>query len=163
LISASVSCLAVADGSVPVDADDVEGQHDPLLPVDPKTDMGQEVWRLAFDSCGPVLQVNQSIDDVMSVFRNNKVIASLVYPQVLRSVLQQIFREDEISDDAEDSWQRRWLRFSSQLTGAPEPPLDEASRSEDEIDAWISGAVTAFATRLRALDSISEALSEGRF
>ena len=156
--------LGVADGIVPVDADDVEGQRDPLLPVDPKLDMGQEIWRVAFDSTGPVLQVNQSIDDVMGLFRNNRAIAGLVYPQVLRSVLNHIvYREDEISEDAMESWQRRWLRFSTQLTGAPEPMLDSESRSDDEIEVWISAAVAAFATKLHAREALSDALSEGRF
>lgn len=154
--------IAVADGIVPVDADDAPGAHDSLLPVDPRADMGQELWRVEFDSSGPVLQVNQSVEDVMGLFRNNRVVSSLVYPEVLRVVLARILEDGEESEDVAEPWQQRWFRFGTLLTGAPQPVLDAESRTEDEAQRWIESVVAAFAVKLRARDAFAEAVAEGR-
>jgi hypothetical protein len=155
--------LAAADGLVPFDADDKNGSRQSLLEVDPRSDMGDEIWRIDFSSSGPVLQVNARIENVMELFRDNPVIRALVYPEVLRSILGRILLQDPgASADAEDEWQGKWLRFGSRILGTPPPDVENDQKSADELSVWIEQCIAEFATKLRARESVGDAIAEGR-
>lgn len=155
--------LAVADGLVPLDADDNNASRQSLLEVDPRSDMGDEIWRIDFSSSGPVLQVNTRIENVMQLFRDNSVIRALVYPEVLRSILGRILLQDPgDSVDTEDEWQGKWLKFAGRLLGAPTPDVESDQRSAEELSAWIEQCISEFATKLRARESVADAIAEGR-
>lgn len=150
--------IANADGIRPSAPEDAAAGREPLLPVDPRDDMGQEVWRLHYDSDGPSLQVNSSIDDVMALFRNNPTVTALVYPQVLRSVLTTLLVKEEVPA-YEEGWEKQWLDFGALCSGAPHPELGADADSE-EIETWIHSVVSAFSNRLRSRDLIQSALRE---
>lgn len=161
VVDASGKLLAHADGIRPSDPDDADAGRDPLLPVDPREDMGQEVWRVRFAPEGPLLEVNAALNDVMGLFRNNRVIGALVYPQVLRAVLIRILLSDEESD-VDSGWEKRWLDFGAFVSGTPIPDLNQSTRNRDEVENWIGAAVSAFADRVSARDAVRDALREER-
>ena len=148
--------LATADSIIPSRPQEEEQARESLLPVEQRDDMGQELWRVAFDLGGPYLEVNSTIEDVMGLFRNNRTVAALVYPQALRIILIKALLMDGAST-AEGGWESRWLRFGTLLTAAP-PPMhpDEV----DEAARWIDSVTAAFARKLRAVDVIRHALKE---
>jgi hypothetical protein len=149
--------LASADEITPARAQTEQTSRESLLPVEPRDDMGQEVWRVAFDGTGPFLEVNSSIDDVLSLFRNNKVIAGLVFPQALRLILVRAL-EVEKADETDDGWAGRWLEFGTMLTGARAPNFEE--QGEEEVRNWIDSVTAALGMRLRGVDFIREAIRE---
>jgi hypothetical protein len=150
--------LANADGVRPSAPEQAGAGREPLLPVDPRDDMGQEVWRLRINTDGPSLEVNGGIEDVMALFRNNPTVTSLIYPQVLRNILAMLLMKDPIPE-YEDGWEKRWLDFGALCSGAPHPDLGP-NADVQEVEAWIDSVVSAFSTRLRSRDLIQSALRE---
>lgn len=153
--------IGSADAIAPVDADDKNAGRESLLPVSPRRDMEQEVWRVAVDSAGPFLEVNAEIEDVMGIFRQNQIVAALVFPQVLRTILTRILARDGYSgDDDMETWEKRWLKFASDLSSTPIPQGDSDEVREEEIQKWIDHAVAAFARHVRARDRLQAAIEE---
>lgn len=149
--------LATADDVSPVRPQNDKASRESLLPVEQRDDMGQEIWRVTFGSTEPYLEVNSGIDDVLGLFRNNKVIAGMVFPQAMRLILVRAL-EIEKGNDSDEGWTGRWLRFGKMLTGAPAP--NPEAGADEEIGNWIDTVTAALATRLRGVDFVREALRE---
>jgi hypothetical protein len=151
--------LASAEEIIPALPQQDERAHESLLPVEPRGDMGQEVWRVNFDAGGPYLEVNSAIDGVMDLFRNNKMFAALVYPHALRTILTQVLLIHRSgSDDA--GWEARWLRFGMLQVSTPAPDPSPGAATDEEITSWIDSVTATFATRLRGADFVREAQKE---
>ena len=136
--------LGVADKIVPLRADEAATPRQSLLPVEFR-ELGSRVWRLDVDDW-PVLELNRRIADLGEVARSADAFAALVYPEVVRRVLEEAVlvldnTDPEVDDD---DWPGLWLRYACSLPGVPAPPdgVDEQARVQQR--EWIEHAVDAF-------------------
>jgi hypothetical protein len=133
------------------------GEATSLLPIVP-ADI-PEVWRLVFDHDeDPTLEVNESLIDDATEFGRNDAVASLVLPQVYRSVLSKILIADGRSVADADGWRHRWLEMSRRhlkLEDPPHPDCDGKGRilNEEDIHEWIDHAVKRFVTHASVIKS----------
>lgn len=128
-----------------------------------KADLGQEVWRLDLGESEniPVLEVNQAVADISQAVRQDPVFRSLVFPQVMRTVLTHVlFLEKADPTDTEGFWYG-WFGFVSQFYPEKCPSiagLDADAEKRRELREWIDSAVKAFTnTRFNASRLYAEA------
>ncbi len=121
-----------------------------LIPLTP-TDLGDEIWKVNFgdESDLPELLVNNKIETISEIVRNDDAFRALVMPQVLRSVLTQIIMVlggDE--DDDEERWYLDWFRLAKSIAPGDVPKVtDRTDLSQLEAaQEWIDRVVTVFAT-----------------
>jgi len=136
--------LAEADAISLLTQDQAEGIKEPLLPVMPSKELGDEIYRVDFSEGHPVLLINSEVGNYKDVGRSAAFI-SLAIPAVLREILTQIIIVDERIDDEDmDDWHSRWIRFIKQLPGIGElPRMDD----NEECSDWIQNAVAVFAKK----------------
>ena len=89
-----------------------------ILPVE-VDELGEVVWRLSFDDDEPFLMVNSRIDNILDRARSDSQFASLVYPTVVREVLDRLCQEFSPSGDEQQEWVTNWARFVRTLTSEP--------------------------------------------
>jgi hypothetical protein len=138
--------VAVADDIVVSEEKrDVTGRV-PLLPVNFTDALGQQAWRIAFEPNGPVLELNNRIDAIKDVARNDAAFFALVYPAAVRQVLAQILLVDQHDAHQEgDEWWNLWLRWASRYaTPLPSDP--------EEASFWIDDVVAAFCDAQKLID-----------
>lgn len=118
----------------------------PLLPVNFTDTLGQQAWRLAFEPNGPVLELNNRIDAVKDVAKNDAGFFALVYPAAVRQVLVQILLVDQQDAHQEgDEWWNLWLRWAARyVTPLPGDP--------DEASFWIDEVIAAFCDAQKLID-----------
>lgn len=140
---------------------------DSLVPLqeDDGTKLGSEVWRVEFEEDeGPVLLVNNHVPNIGDIIRSDKAFRSLVMPQVLRQVLQQIaFVDQKQPDDDEGGWSTEWFNFVAGLNvDLPDlkwGDLENDPNHSERAQAWIDKAVMAFSDKsVRAVRSYREAV-----
>ena len=113
-------------------------------------DLGQEVWRLDLPEGEelPVLKVNSSIDGISRTVRQDPAFRSLVFPEVVRSVLTKALLIEEAEPGDEGGYWYGWLGFVSQFHNEECPGLSEsgtdAEGRQKALQEWINGAVEAF-------------------
>lgn len=118
----------------------------PLLPVNFSDALGQQAWRIAFESNGPVLELNNRIDDIKDMAKNDAAFFALVYPAAVRQILTQILLVDQQDWHEEgDEWWNFWLRWAAYFSG----PLP---RDGDEAPFWIDDVVSAFSREQNLID-----------
>ena len=142
--------LAEADSIRPRLPEESDDNRIPLLPVRSDNDLGEELFKLEFDS-RPVLLVNQKVGDWKVVTRD-PTFFSLVYPTAPRQVLTRIVIGEKYTDteDFED-WRSQWLRFAMSFAGV----ADTVPNPEDDPDAvydWIDRVAGAFSRKHSMLD-----------
>lgn len=120
-------------------------------------DLGQEVWRLDLGETGdaPVLKVNRNIDGISQAVRNDPAFRSLVFPEVLRSVLTQALLVQEADPKDDEGYWYRWFGFVNQFYPQECPAAagydPDTERRQADLREWIDGAVRAFTdTRFNA-------------
>jgi len=147
--------LAEADRIRGRKTNEVEEAAEPLLPVMP-TDLGAEVWRLDISDT-PRLQINRELWDWKAVALAPGFV-SLVYPAVLREILNTVLIEDRHFDvDDDGDWRSRWLRFVSLVPGVPDIPAE--TTDTDKLKEWILDAGSAFC---RQQDMLSRFITSWR-
>jgi hypothetical protein len=117
------------------------GSRLPLLPVN-FDDLGDEIWRIHFEAGQPVLELNNGIDGIERMARQDPRFFALVYPAAVREVLTHFLLVERWDENEEGSdAPELWLRWGRELTGdvVPEDP--------DDREAWIRDVVTAFCGR----------------
>ncbi len=140
--------LAEVDGIRSRRRDDVETDVEPLLPVRPD-ELGTQVWVLDAED-RPHLVINKEVGD-WKTLALSPGFASLVYPAVLREILDIILIKEKSFDiDDQHDWRHRWLRFATLIPGVPEVPDPKAERHK--VEEWISDAVMAFCRSQKILD-----------
>ena len=127
-------------------------------------DLGQEVWQLDLGEGEdvPVLRVNSNIDGISRTVRQDPTFRSLVFPEVLRTILTNALLIQGANPGDEAGYWHGWFGFVSQFYGKECPGLTEVDPDEDrqqeELREWINGAVTAFTdTRFNASKLYAEA------
>jgi hypothetical protein len=139
--------VAVADDVVVSEERPETAGRLPLLPVNFSDSLGQQAWRLAFESNGPVLELNNRIDNIKDVARNDAVFFALVYPAAVRQILTQILLVDtQDAHEEGDDWWNLWLRWAARFSSAPLP------KDTDEAPFWIDDVVAAFCTEQTLID-----------
>lgn len=146
--------LAVADDiRVTERAPDAAGTV-PLLPVQFTDALDQQAWRVVFEPDTPVLELNNRIEGIESIARDDALFFALVYPAAVRTILTQILLVDgheSFEDSAE--WWALWILWASRQTAMP-PPTDA-----DDVAPWIEDVVAAFSSHYRLVDKINGAVS----
>jgi hypothetical protein len=146
--------VAVADDIIVSEEKPETAGRLPLLPVNFSDALGQQAWRLAFESNGPVLELNNRIDDIKNVARNDPAFFALVYPAAVRQILVQILLVDEQDAHEEgDEWWHLWLRWASRFAN----PLPGDA---EEAPFWIDDAVAAFCSDQTLIDRWRRAQAE---
>jgi hypothetical protein len=113
-----------------------------ILPVE-SADLGQELWRLDFRTEDVFLLVNASVPGLADRVRSDPLVFGLVYPAVIREVLDRAL-EEQVDDDEDnsDSWASLWRAFGKTLH--PERVAAPDRDDEDECREWIDDVVAAF-------------------
>jgi hypothetical protein len=141
--------LAVIDRISPRQSENEPMEKDCILPVDYR-DLGEQIFKLEFEDVGgsPVLVVNERLGDtpISHIVKSDDQFFCLVYPQVVREIMNNIFfgeNSDEYDpDDDSETWQSKWMRYMMSL-GVGQPPHGESVEDGDK-QAWIDDAVDAF-------------------
>ncbi|PTL77015.1 hypothetical protein [Vitiosangium sp. GDMCC 1.1324] len=150
--------LAELDDINPVEAGSEGDTRYCILPVS-FGELGQEIWRLKLDETRPVLEVNR-LDGMEEYVRSSPMFLSLVYPAVIREVLQHLLlvEEEEIADD-DTTWRGHWMRFSKHYNPEPVPSIEEDSYLRRE---WIERVVRRFSESQKIREKFTAArMSEG--
>ena len=124
-----------------------------LLPVEVK-DLDNIVWSLSFDDDEPFLLVNSRINGILDKVSSDSEFAALVFPTVLRDILEMLCSEATDEDDEQRTWVRGWKRFARDLTQQPVPSADDVDKDE-----WIEAAVNTFSKKYRLLSRYQESLN----
>jgi hypothetical protein len=117
--------------------------------------MDSEIWRLRFDDEGPVLELNDDFGSIKETARSDAGFAALVYPSLVRQVLNHVLLEEKHDDpDTEDDWRALWLRFGKGLVKERPPQHDD----EESVKEWIDKVVARFSHRNKFLINYRRAL-----
>lgn len=150
--------LAEADGIPLALPEHDEQRRESLLPVKP-ADLDGEVYRLDLAGSYPVLEISRKAGAPSEIGRSPAFV-SLVYPAVLREILNRVLViEKHDDDDSLTDWRSRWLRFAGSIPGARErPSIDSDEETKFE---WINEIVSAFARKIRVHERFAEFWKEG--
>lgn len=124
---------------------DVNGrQKKSVLPVKP-VDLGDIAWRLDWeDSKRPILFVNSRINDarnVESIVKNDPDFSALVFPEVIREVLNRLLLVENADEDDENEW----ITFACNLVGAPfEREEGDDYKNEELVNKWVENVAQKF-------------------
>lgn len=153
--------LAIAKSIKPLGDDEEEGPTRSLLPV-VCTDLGYQPWNLRFrEGELPLLEINNKIEAGISLARNHTTFQSVVFPVIIRMILEQIlfvdkFRLDE-NPDPEEEWMLQWIEYANRLfPGQPDVTLCD----EDEQKQWIEDVVDTFCRKNHFLSRLKSKLEE---
>ena len=138
--------LAVADRVIPRRSEDEDASKQCLLPVE-FADLGHSIWRLDLDGEWPSLLLNNRIDNIREIARADESFQALVYPEVVRQILNHIvIVEDHTDPDTDpDDWMSLWLRFTIGLMGRKTlPPSGGEEHIVLDKGRWIDDAIEAF-------------------
>lgn len=139
--------IAAADDiTVSMESED-GGARISLLPVNFR-DLGDVPWQVEIESSGPVLELNNRIDGVERLARNDPSFFALVYPAAVRTILTEILLVEryDAADDA-DEWWSLWLLWARALGGIAPDDIEERR-------GWIDTVVSAFCARHRVVEKM---------
>jgi hypothetical protein len=114
-----------------------------ILPVE-KAELGDELWRLDFQSHDVFLLVNERIPELADRVRFDASVFSLIYPSIVREILTRALDEDQPDDegDCTDRWPNLWVSFARRLH--PERSAPPGPDESEERQEWIAEVVAAF-------------------
>lgn len=136
--------LGEADGIQFVKAGEATDKRRPLLEPVPEA-LDQLLWKLDLDSDPPRLLVNKDAKPTWRDMARSPHFLALVYPEVLRKLLDRILIEDQwVEEQEEPGWEADWVKFARSL--GISTPLPNPDQRQDR-EAWIDEAVAAFARR----------------
>lgn len=148
--------VAVADDIVVSEEKRETGGRMPLLPVNFTDALAQQAWRIAFEPNGPVLELNNGINDIKDVAKGDAAFFALVYPAAVRQVLTQILLvEGHDAHEEGDEWWNLWLRWGARFSSSPLP------NDAEEAPFWIDDVVAAFCSEQTLIDRWRAARREG--
>jgi len=128
--------VAVADDIVVSEEKPDGSSRLPLLPVNFSDALGQQAWRVSFEPNGPVLELNNRIDNIKEVARYDAAFLALVYPAAVRQILTQILLVDgQDAHEGSDEWWGHWLRWATRFSAPLPNDIDEAPMWIDDVAA----------------------------
>lgn len=107
--------LASANGIRPESEEDGKNRKS-LLPLR-SCDLGEEVWQLKYDAdAGFELAVTNRVPDMMERLKSDATLMGLIYPEVVRQIARNIWRDGStVADDAD--WLADWKTWLEELLG----------------------------------------------
>lgn len=148
------------------DSPDHDAGRAALLPVN-YLDLGERPWRVSFDNPGgaPWLLVNENIPSAREYVRADAQFAALVFPEVVRRVLERVVAEghfEVVNDDGD--WRDLWLRLALLRNGGtPVPAVEnEAAPTQEELqelEDWVEASADGFAVRAGWREKLVAALN----
>ncbi len=132
----------------------VDASEQSILPVR-DTDLTYVVWKLDFEDNEPQLLVNSRIDGIKEIVRYDPTFAALVFPAVLKEILENVIDEWSGESDDEQPWVTNWMTFASSLTNETPPARDDVEQRQ----RWIDDSVRAFAKKNRLLNRYRDVLN----
>lgn len=130
--------VAVADDIVVSEEKREAAGRVPLLPVSFTDSLGEQAWRIIFEPNGPVLELNNRIDNIKDTAKSDPAFFALVYPAAVREVLTQILLvESHSAHDEGDEWWNYWLRWAARFSS-------QLPEDADDAPSWIEDVVGAF-------------------
>ncbi len=141
---------AWADGIRPVSIDRQGNPHKGILPVK-SMNLGDEIWQLNWDEpTRPVLCVNMKVSDakeMTSIVKYDSDFACLVFPDMLRTILEQFLLYNDCDIDTLDD--NEWIIFGKKISGEELPKLEEDTDDERQNRSnWIENVVTLFSQKM---------------
>ena len=120
----------------------------PLLPVN-FDDLGDQVWRVHFESMQPVLELNNRIDNIEHLARQDAAFFALVYPAAVREVLTHFLLVERWDENEEGGdTPELWIRWAREM-------IDDAVPAEsDDRREWIKEVVATFCGKHRVADKM---------
>lgn len=119
-------------------------------------DLGYNIWDLDLDDEDVVSIITNSNLSDPSLIKDSGRFASLVFPEVVRRILENILIIDEsnwVDADDPEVWQTQWLLYAKlHLNNDPIPKKNENVR---EVIDWINTCVSEFNRKQRYLDHIN--------
>lgn len=133
--------LAVADGLVPEEIEPGTGGRKSLLPVK-FANLEDEIWQLQLEPT-PMLLVNRNVEGIRELVKTSREFLGLVFPNVIRQILQHIAEEYDMTEQSHDWW-GLWIAFMTRYV-----PLPDGFDDKDDamLNDWIERAVGTFCTR----------------
>lgn len=129
-----------------------------ILPVELSGDLGAELWKVKYTASSEVfLLINEKIPHLKDQLRSDPFVYSLLYPAVIRQILQKAL-SDPADDDTPDAWQTLWLNFAIQLH--PDRTAVSSDDGIDDQDEWIDEVVNQFCRQHDLLDKFARRASE---
>lgn len=131
-----------------------------LLPVNFGADLGHRVWEVQFpdDGTDPMLCINNKLNVDDGLLRNfvaqESSFVSLVFPEALRRILEQLLDEGYDTSD-EESWQYKWVRFALSLGVGMPPENDDGAKRQ-----WVDEAIEAFCIHAKIKSRFEDLLGE---
>lgn len=120
--------------------------------------LGDLLWKLELDEDIPRLLINSKALPTWDSFARNDLFVALVYPEVLRQVLNKIVLAEEFSEDDDDSWQSDWMRFAKAISESGKL----SDKDGEEKKEWIDSVVNNFAIRHRIKVLADSAIEGGK-
>ncbi len=119
-----------------------------LLPVN-FDDLGDQVWRIHFESTEPVLELNNRIENIEQLARHDSGFFALVYPAAVREVLTHFLLVERWNENDEGGdTPELWIRWARGMIGDPVPA------DEDDRSGWIEDVIVAFCGLHRVADKL---------
>lgn len=122
-----------------------------ILPVNFE-DLGDVPWRVQFEPNGPVLELNNRVEEIARLARHDDAFFALVYPAAVREILAHILviEDYEPAEDTEEWWSL-WIQWARGMTDAPLP-----GHETEERRGWIDEVVAGFCGRHRAAEKLGK-------
>ncbi len=142
--------IAVADDLLICLLRPESGARTPLLPVN-FTDLGDLVWRVDFDVSGAVLELNNRIEAIEAIAKNDAHFAALVYPAAVREILTYIalVEQHDVAEES-DEWWCPWMRWGAHYAS---PPM---GGDPEDRQAWIDDVVSGFAAQQKLVQRFNQ-------
>lgn len=155
--------LGLADKISPRGIDIGTQDRIPLLHVEVSENLKDQIWRLDLSSEWPVLELNSQVDSIKEIAKSDTHFLSLVYPNIVRQVLNNIIDEhlDSVNEEEED-WPSHWVKFVSSLPGVSSLPTENSSEVKQEQEDWVEEAVAAFSQKLKLLENYQKLIESGQ-
>ena len=112
-----------------------------ILPVE-RRPLGQQLWKLDFQEHDVFLFVNSEVPGLSESVRSDPVFFALIYPEVVRQILNRAIASGGDPEANDDTWSTLWLSFARKIHPTHESP-PTASEFE-EIDEWVEMVVVSF-------------------
>lgn len=132
-----------------------DSQSESLLPMEP-AELGERIWKLVINEEGPVLQFNSTIFPNAAGAENYLPFGTLVLPEALRQVMEQIAAEPGRLQDEDDPW-NAWGHWLDAIQ-AEWPPTDD---DEKRRTIWCNEVVDRFCSKFRFASSLQAELLKG--
>jgi len=157
--------LAETDKIRPKGEDGSDSQIQSILPSEFDRDLGQQIWRLRYDSQEPILEFNKNIPNIRSLAKSDTTFFFYVYPQVIRELFTYMLLVEFVDPlDPTDEWHKNWLDFAKKVypEDYPDQFKQDIPESKEDILNWIDSVVNEFSmSHIEKWDSFLKAFDSG--